>query len=164
MIDHVGDQLAGRSLGLHAGDELATRRTHHLNLDFRKTLVECLDHLLFDLGEIRRVVDQLAFPLGRCNQFGRTELLLRQRRRTVRRDAETGDSGHGGYLDGYLASYLGDNLVVHGQSSLGFFYPARATLPWAAPLDSQFAPPIRTPSKTVCTRLNAAVLPRFPPS
>ena len=79
MIDHVGDQFAGRSLGLHARDELAARRAHHLDLDLGKALVEGLDDLLFDLGEIRGVEDQLAFGLRRCNQFGRSELLRLRR-------------------------------------------------------------------------------------
>ncbi len=65
MIDHIGNQLAGRSFGLDAGDKLAARRAHHLDLDLGKTLLELLDHLLFDLGEIRRVEYQLAFLLGR---------------------------------------------------------------------------------------------------
>ena len=70
MIDDVGDQLAGRGLGFHAGDELAARRAHHLDLDLRKTLVERLDDLLLDLGEICGVVDQFAFRLRRRDQFG----------------------------------------------------------------------------------------------
>ena len=92
MIDHVGDQLAGGGLGLDAGDELAARRAHHLDLDLGKALVEGLDDLLLDLGEIRGVVDQLAFLLGRGDQFGRAEF-LRLRGRAAQRDAETGDAG-----------------------------------------------------------------------
>ena len=75
MIDHVGDQLAGRRLGLDTGDELAARRAHHLDLDLREALVEFLDDLLFDLGEIRGVIDELAFGFRRRDQFGRTEFL-----------------------------------------------------------------------------------------
>ena len=80
MIDDVGDQLAGGGLGLDARDELAARRAHHLDLDLGKALVEGLDDLLFDLGEIRGVVDQLAFLLRRRDQFGRAELLRLRRR------------------------------------------------------------------------------------
>ena len=92
MIDHVGDQLAGRGFGLDAGDQLAARRAHHLDLDLREALVEFLDDLLLDLGEIRGVVDQLAFLLGRRDQLGRTEFLLRQRQARAReRDNEAGE-------------------------------------------------------------------------
>ena len=58
----------------------------------------------------------------------------------------------------------GDDFLVHSQNLSDFFYPVRVTLLWAAPRDSQFAPPMRTPSRTVCTMLNAAVFPRLPPS
>ncbi|MEH2522391.1 hypothetical protein V1288_000300 [Bradyrhizobium sp. AZCC 2176] len=57
MIDHVGDQFSGRGFRLHTGDELAARRAHHLDLDLGETLVEGLDDLLLDLGEIRGVED-----------------------------------------------------------------------------------------------------------
>ncbi len=70
MIDDVGDQLAGRGLGPDAGDELAARRAHHLDLDLRKTLVELFYHFLLDLGEIRGVIDELTFGLRRRDQFG----------------------------------------------------------------------------------------------
>ena len=69
MIDHIGDQLAGGSLGLDACDELAAGRAHHLDLDLGEAFVEGLDDLLLDLGEIGRVVDQLAFRLGCGDQL-----------------------------------------------------------------------------------------------
>ena len=125
MIDHVGDQLAGRGLGLDAGDELAARRAYHLDPDLREALVERLDHLLFDLGEIRGVVDQLAFRFRRRDQFGRAEFLLRHGRCAAQGDAETGDAGHGNEL----GNDPGNHFFVHSQSSLGSIYPVRATLP-----------------------------------
>jgi hypothetical protein len=70
MIDDVGDQLAGGGLGPDAGDELAAGRAHHLDLDLGEAFVERLDDLLLDFGEIRRVEYQLAFRLGRRDQFG----------------------------------------------------------------------------------------------
>ena len=109
MIDDVGDQLAGGGLGLDAGDELAAWRAHHLDLDLGKALVERLDDLLFDLGEVRRVIDQLAFRLGRRDQFGRAEFRLRHRRRTGERQAKAGDAGHD------------HDIFLHSQSSLVFF-------------------------------------------
>ncbi len=75
MIDHVGDQLAGGGFGLDPGDELAAGRAHHFDLDLGKTLLEFLDHALFDLGEIRGVEHQFAFLLRRRDQFGRAEFL-----------------------------------------------------------------------------------------
>src|SRR6266851_5338092 len=125
MIDHVGDQLAGRGLGLDAGDELAARRAHHLNLDLGKALVERLDDLLFDLGEVRGVIDQLAFRFRRRDQFGRAEFLLGHSRCAAQGDAETGDAGHGDEL----GDDPGDHFFAHSQSSLGSIYPVRATLP-----------------------------------
>ena len=161
MIDDVGDQLAGRGLGLDAGDELAARRADHLDLDLGKTLVEFLDHLLLDLGEIRRVEHQLAFGFRRGDQLGRAEIFsLRPRRRTVQRDAEPDNADHGGEFGGSSRN----DCPVHSRSSPDFIYPVRVTLVCAAPRDSQFAPPMRTPSRTVCTMLKAAVLPRLPPS
>ena len=113
MIDHVGDQLAGRGLGLDAGDELAARRPHHLDLDLREALVKRLDDLLFDLGEIRGVVDQLAFRFRCRDQFGRAELLLSPRRCGIQRDAETGEAGD--------RNDPGNDLCVHGQIFLSFY-------------------------------------------
>src|SRR5260370_4186110 len=153
MVDHVGDQLAGGGLGLDARDELTARRAHHLDPDLRKALVELLDDLLFDFGEIRGVIDQFAFRLRRRDQFGRTEF-LRPRRWRAERDAESGDGGE--------RDDPGSEFFVHGQSSL--YLILCPTLPCPAPLPSPFAPPMRTPHRTVCTRLNAAVFPRFPPS
>ena len=43
---------------------------------------------------------------------------------------------------------VGEDPSIHSQSSLRFVYPVRATLPCAAPRDSQLAPPMRTPSRT----------------
>ena len=111
MIDHVGDQLAGGCLGLDAGDELAARRAHHLDLDLRKALVERLDDLLFHLGEVRGVVNQLAFGLGRGDQLGRAEFLLRHRG-FRRRERKAGDAG---YCDD-----PGNACSLHGRSSLCF--------------------------------------------
>ena len=70
MIDHVGDQFSRSGFGLDPGDELAARRAHHLDLDLGKAFVESLDHLLFDFGKIRGVVNQLALGLCRGDQFG----------------------------------------------------------------------------------------------
>ena len=126
MIDHVGDQLAGRGLGLDSGDELAARRPHHLDLDLRKALVERLDDLLFDFGEIRGVVDQLAFRLRRRDQFGRAELLLRPRRCGIQRDGKSGEAGD-------RNQPAGNEVCVHSQVLLPLLflivYPVRATLP-----------------------------------
>ena len=154
MIDHVGDQLAGGGLGPDTGDELAARRAHHLDLDLRKTLVEFLDDHLFDLGEIRRVEHQLAFLLGRRDQFGRAEF-LGPCRCCAQRDAEPRYSGDCGDL-------ADDQSCA--DPPLFLVYPLRTTLPCAVPRESQLAPPMSTPSKTICTRLKAAVLPILPPS
>ncbi len=43
-------------------------------------------------------------------------------------------------------------------------YPDRATPPSAAPRDNRFVIVISTASSAICTRLNAAVMPIFPPS
>ena len=154
MIDHVGDQLAGRGLGLDAGDELAAGSAHHLDLDLGKALVELLDDDLFDLGEIRRVEHQFAFCLRGSNQFGRSEFLrLRGSGRCQPKAGYTGQRGS-----------ANEDPSIHRQSSLYSCYPVRATLPCAAPRDSQLAPPMRTPSRIVCTMLKAAVLPILPPS
>ena len=75
MVDDVGRELAGRGLGLDAGDELAAGRAHHLDPDEGKALVEGLDDLLLHLGEIGGVVDELAFLLGGLDQLGRAEIL-----------------------------------------------------------------------------------------
>ena len=80
VVDHVGRELAGGGLGLDAGDELAAGRAHHLDLDLREALVEGLDHLLLDLGEVGRVEDERPFFLGRLDQLGRSEVLRRGRR------------------------------------------------------------------------------------
>ena len=84
MIDNVGDQLAGGGLGLDAGDQLAAGRAHHLDLDLGKALVELLDDVLLDLGEVRRVEHELAFVLGRSDQLGRTEIIGGSCRRALR--------------------------------------------------------------------------------
>ena len=63
------EQLAGRGFGLDAGDELAARRAHHLDLHEREALVEGLDDFLLGLGEVGRVVDDLAFLLGGFDQL-----------------------------------------------------------------------------------------------
>ncbi|HEX3116994.1 MAG TPA: hypothetical protein VHQ48_16110 [Bradyrhizobium sp.] len=110
MIDHVGDQLAGGGLGPDAGDKLAAGCAHHLDPDLGKALVELLDDLLFDFGEIRGVVDQLAFRFRRRDQFGRSEFLLRRCRRRVQRHAETGDTGE--------CNNPGNDFSVHNRSSL----------------------------------------------
>jgi hypothetical protein len=65
MIDDVGEQLAGRGLGLDAGDQLTARRAHHLDLHEREALVEGLDELLLWLGEIGSVVGRSCLPCGR---------------------------------------------------------------------------------------------------
>jgi hypothetical protein len=62
---------------------------------------------LLDLGEIRRVEHQFAFLLGRCDQFGRTELL--RLRRCTPQEAEAGDAGQ---------RHFGEDPSVHSQSSL----------------------------------------------
>ena len=43
MIDHVGEQLAGRGLGLHALQQLVAGRAQELDLDEGKALVERVD-------------------------------------------------------------------------------------------------------------------------
>jgi len=70
---------------------LAAGRAHHLDIDFGKALVEGLDDLLLDLGEIRGVEHQLALGLRGGNQFGRTELLRSCRCTPCQR--KTGDAG-----------------------------------------------------------------------
>src|SRR5665213_953716 len=107
MIDHVGGELAGRCLRLHTGDELAARRTHHLDLNLREALVEGVDDLLFNLGEVRSIVDELALLLRSRNQFWRTKFLLRQGWRGDQRDGETRNAGYG------------NEFSVHKHSSLG---------------------------------------------
>ena len=77
MIDHVGEQLAGRGLGLHALEQLIARRAQELDLHERKALVERLDDRLLALGDVGRVEDELAFLLGGLDQLGRAELRLR---------------------------------------------------------------------------------------
>jgi hypothetical protein len=56
---------------------LAARRAHHLDLDLRESLVESVNDALLYFGEVRCVVNELAFLLGRCDQFGRAEFNLR---------------------------------------------------------------------------------------
>ena len=126
MIDHVGDQLAGRGLGLDAGDELAARPS---------ALAAAINS-----GE----------PNSCCARAG------------------AGFSAMARPAKPAIATMLPTIFVLMANLPPVLFirliYPVRATLPGAAPRDSQFAPPMRTPSKTVCTRLKAAVFPRFPPS
>ena len=75
MIDHVGEQLAGRGFGPDPGDQLTARGAHHFDPHEREALVEGLDELLFWLGEIGRVVDDLAFLAGRFDQVVAAESL-----------------------------------------------------------------------------------------
>ena len=74
MIDHVGEQLAGRGLGLHALQQLIARRAQELDLDEGKALVERVDDRLLALGDVGRVEDELAFLARRLDQLraGRT--------------------------------------------------------------------------------------------
>ena len=81
MVDDVSGELARGGFRLDAGDELAARRTHHLNSYVREALVERLDDFLLHLGEIRGVVDQLAFVPGGGDQLGRAKILCRGGRR-----------------------------------------------------------------------------------
>ena len=74
MVDHVGEQLAGRRLGLHALQQLIARRAQELDLDEGKALVERVDDRRFALGDVGRIEDELAFLARRLDQFGRTEL------------------------------------------------------------------------------------------
>jgi hypothetical protein len=69
MIDDVGRELAGGRLGFHPGNELPAGSPHHLDLHEREALVEGLDHLGLDLGEIGCVVDDLAFLLRSLDQL-----------------------------------------------------------------------------------------------
>ena len=80
MIDHIGEQLAGRGFGLHARDQLAARRAQELDLDERKALVERIDDRLLALGDVGRVEDELAFLPGGLDQFRRAELRVRRHR------------------------------------------------------------------------------------
>ena len=162
MVDDVGRQLAGGGFGLDAGDELAAGRAHHLDLHERKALVEGLGDLLLDLGEIGRVVDDLAFLLGRLDQLGRAEVLLRYR--------HAGASGERSGDDDRA-----ETVRLANDTSMRFTplfrvseicYPARPMLVSVprAPRESKLAMPMTTASSTICTRLNAAVMPTLPPS
>ena len=79
VVDQVGRELAGRGLGLDAGDELTTGRTHHLHFDLGEALVEGLDHLLLHFGEVGGIEHQPSFLLRRGNEFGRPEILRGRR-------------------------------------------------------------------------------------
>ena len=77
MVDHVGEQLAGRGLGLHALQQLIARRAQELDLDEGKALVERVDDRRFALGHVGAVEDELAFLARRLDQLGRAELGVR---------------------------------------------------------------------------------------
>jgi hypothetical protein len=53
-------------------------------------LLNSFDHPLFDLGEIGRVVDELAFRLCRGDQLRRAEIVLGPRGRAGERKAGNG--------------------------------------------------------------------------
>jgi hypothetical protein len=92
VVDDVGRKLAGGRLGLHARDELAARRTHHLDPHEGEALVEGLDDLLLNLGEVCGVEDELAFLSRRLDQLGRAEgILLRRCRECEARQCECAD-------------------------------------------------------------------------
>src|ERR1700756_753863 len=153
MIDDISNQLAGRGFRLHPRDELAAGRADHLDLDLGKALVEFPDDFLLDLGVVRGVENQLALALGGPDQLRRAEILFGLHRQAAERKTEA------------YAGHCGQIFPLHERTLPPFSYLIRcATPPCAALRASQFAPPIRTPSRTVCTRLNAAVLPTLPPS
>jgi len=88
MIEHIGAQLAGCGLGLHARDELAARRAQQLNLHKRKALVERVDDDLLRLGDVGRVEHQRALLLRRLDQLRRPELRTRRDARNEHRQRE----------------------------------------------------------------------------
>src|SRR5262245_47252852 len=148
MIDHVGRELAGGGFRLHAGDELAARRAHHLHLGFGQALVEGLARRLLDLREVGGVMDAPALLPGGGDQLGRAEILCGRRNCERARKAER------------------DQDRFHGDVSpvvVMLIYPARPTLVSALPRDSHVATPISTASRAVCTRLQAAVFRVLPP-
>src|SRR5213078_4784086 len=113
-------KLAGCGFGLYARDQLSARRAHHLDRDEREALVERLDGLLFDLGEVCRVIDEAAFFLGGLDQFVAAEILRRNRSR-----AERGRRKSCRCARGELPAI--DPRVLHWRFSLLVFYPARPT-------------------------------------
>ena len=130
MVDHVGAELAGGRLGLDAGDELAARRAHHRDLDLGEALVELLDDLLLDLGEVGRVVGERAFLLGRLDQLLGAELAPAPAPARPANAAASAEAGGQHVL----------RLYIRFPPDYRRCQPVRA-LPWAAPRESQLVMP-----------------------
>ena len=165
MIDDVGEQLVGRGLGLDAGDQLAARRAHHLDLHEREALVEGLDDLLFRLGEIGRVVDDLAFLPGGLDQLVAAEILRRRPAVMPSAAAATPAAAPAVNCRRVMRVSLHERLLSCFASALvlSLSRPADAGCRCRRATASARCRSARR-AAIVCTRLKADVMPTLPPS